>query len=68
VLGDEESLVNNFDEYVKRPVEFLKEVNSEGWRMKVYGISVKSQPLSKELVFKGIKAVISHLPKPALTL
>lgn len=59
--------MNNFDQYVKRPVEFLKEVNSEGWRIKVYGISVKLEPLSKELVFKGIKAVISHLPQPALT-
>ena len=59
--------MNNLEPYAKRPVEFLKQVNSEGWRIKVYGISVKSEPLSKELVFEGIKAVVSHLPQPALT-
>ena len=58
--------VNNIEPYEKRPVEFLKQVSSGGWRIKVYGISAKSEPLSKELVSEGIKAVLSHLPQPAL--
>jgi len=60
-------MVNNFEPYEKRPVNFLKEINSSGWRIKVYGISAKSEPLSKELVSEGIRAVLSHLPTPALT-
>ena len=57
----------NIEPYEKRSVEFLKQVSSGDWRIKVYGISAKSESLSRELVSEGIKAVLSHLPQPAVT-
>ena len=59
--------MHNFEPYTKRPVKFLQQVSSKGWKIKVYAISVKTEPLAKELVSNGIKAIISHLPQPALT-
>ena len=50
-----------------RPVKFIDQVNTEGWRIKIYGISAKSLPLPQEVVSEGMKNVLSHLPQPALT-
>ena len=55
------------DPYVARPIEFIDQVNSEGWRIKVYGISAKSLPLREELVAGALKNILSHLPQPAVT-
>ena len=62
-LGKEDRTVKNMEPYIQRPVEFLKQVSSGGWRIKVYGISAKSKPLSKELVSEGIQIVLPHLPQ-----
>ncbi len=59
--------MHNFDPYISRPIKFIDQVNSEGWRIKIYGISAKSLPLPKEVVSEGIKNVLPHLPQPALT-
>jgi hypothetical protein len=67
MLGEEVSTVNNIEPYEQRSVEFLKHVSSGDWRIKVYGISVKSESLSRELISEGMKAVLPHLPQPALT-
>ncbi len=60
-------MMHNFDPYVSRPIKFIDQVNSKGWRIKVYGISAKSKPLPKEVVAAGMKSVLSHLPQPPLT-
>ena len=59
--------MHSFEPYDARPIESIEQVNSEGWRIKIYGISVKSLPLPKELVSEGIKTILSYLPQPALT-
>ncbi len=59
--------MHKFDPYIVRPVKFIDQVNSDGWRTKIYGISAKSLPLPKEVVTVGMKNVLSHLPQPALT-
>lgn len=59
--------MHNLDPYVSRPTEFIDQVNSEGWRIKVYGISASSLPLPKEIVSEGTQFAVSHLPQPALT-
>ena len=59
--------MHNFDQYVARPIEFIDQVNSEGWRIKVYGISTKSLPLPEGIVSDVLKSVFSHLPQPAVT-
>ncbi len=59
--------MHNFDPYVARPIKFIDQVSSEGWRIKIYGISAKSLPLPKDVVSEGIKNVLSYLPQPALT-
>ncbi len=56
-----------FDRYIARPIDFIDQVNSEGWRIKVYGISAKSLPLPEGIVSEVLKNVLSHLPKPAVT-
>jgi len=56
-----------FDPYIARPIEFIDQVTSEGWRIKVYGISAKSLPLPEEVVSEVLKNVLSHLPQPAVT-
>ena len=59
--------VCSFDPYVVRPVEFIDQVESEGWRLKVYAISATSLPLPNEIVSAGLEDVLSHLPQPAVT-
>ncbi len=59
--------MHDFDPYVSRPIEFIDQVNPDGWRIKVYGISAQSLPLPEEVVSEGIKIVLPHLPQPALT-
>ncbi len=59
--------MHNFDPYVIRPIKFIDQVSSEGWRIKIYGISATSLPLPKDVVSEGIKTVLSNLPQPALT-
>ncbi len=59
--------MHNFDPYVTRPTKFIDQVNSEGWRIKIYGISAKSLPLPKDVVSEGIKNLLPHLPQPAIT-
>lgn len=44
-LGDRDKTMNTIEPYLKRPVKFLKQVNSGNWRIKVYGISAKSESL-----------------------
>jgi len=56
-----------FDPYDMRPTKFVDQVNSEGWRIKVYGISRKPLPIPKEIVSEGVNYVLSHLPQPAIT-
>ncbi len=45
--GSVQTMMHNFDPYVIRPIEFIDQVNSKGWRIKVYGISATSKPLPK---------------------
>ena len=59
--------MHTFEPYDTRQLQFIAQVDSEGWSIKVYGISAKSLPLPEELVSGGTKTVLSHLPKPALT-
>ena len=59
--------MHNFEPYVSRPTKFIDQVNSEGWRIKVYGISPKSKPLPAEVVTEGMANVLSHLPQPYVT-
>ena len=55
------------DPYVRRPTEFIGQYDSQGWRVKAYGISAKSLPLPEEIVSEGLKSVMQYLPQPALT-
>lgn len=59
--------MHNFEPYVSRPIKFIDQVNSEGWRIKVYGIAPKSKPLPTEVVTEGMVNVLSHLPQPYVT-
>lgn len=59
--------MQNFDPYIRRPTKFIRQIDLEGWRMKVYGISAKSLPLPKEVVSEGIEYALSHLPQPAIS-
>ena len=58
-------IVQIIEPYAIRPVEYLKQVNLDGWRIKVYGIPARSEPLSESSVSESIRAVGSHLPQPA---
>ena len=62
-----ERKIHNFEPYLSRPTNFIDQVNLEGWRIKIYGISVESLPLPEELVSAGVKNVLSYLPQPAVT-
>ena len=59
--------VRGFDPYVVRPVEFIDQVDFDGWRLKVYAISSTSLPVPNEIVSAGLENVLSHLPQPAVT-
>ena len=53
--------------YIARPIEFVDQVDRDGWRLKVYAISAASLPLPSEIVSAGIDKVLPHLPQPAVT-
>ena len=56
-----------FDPNVRRPTEFIGQYDSQGWRIKAYGISAKTLPLPEEIVPEGLNSVLQYLPQPALT-
>ena len=66
-LGDRDKTTNTIEPYLKRPVKFLKQVNSGNWRIKVYGISAKSESLPEELFNEGVSTVLPHLPEPPMS-
>ena len=66
-LGDRDKTMNTIEPYLKRPVKFLKQVNSGNWRIKVYGISAKSESLPEELFNEGVSTVLPHLPEPPMS-
>lgn len=53
--------------YSARPVTFLKEVSSNGWRLKVYAISTGAEGVTDNLVSSGLNAILPELPLPAST-
>ncbi len=59
--------MHSFDPYVERPTEFIDQVNSDGWRIKVYAISARSLPLPPQIVSQGVENVLLYLPQPAVT-
>lgn len=59
--------MNTIQPYVKRPVRFIKQVELNDWRLKIYGISAVSSPVSDEFVSNVVDKVLSHLPQPANT-
>ena len=59
--------MNTIEPYIKRPVKFLKQVNSGNWRIKAYGISAKLESLPEELVNEGVNTVLPHLPEPPVS-
>ena len=62
-----EKQAHSFNPYVVRPVEFIDQVESDGWCLQVYAISTTSLPLPNEIVSAGLKQVLPHLSQPALT-
>ena len=59
--------MHSFSPYIVRPVEFIDQVESDGWRLKVYAISATSLPVPNEIVSAGLEKVLPHLPQPAVT-
>lgn len=59
--------MNKIDPYIKRPVKFLKQVSAGDWKIKVYGISAKTEPLPTSLIDVGIAKILPQLPGPAVT-
>lgn len=59
--------MHSFNPYVVRPVEFVDQVDRDGWRLKVYAISAPSLPRPGEIVSAGIDKVVPHLPQSAVT-
>ncbi len=59
--------MHNFIPYEARTIKFINQAASNGWRVKLYGISPKSSPLPNNIVSVGAKMVLPHLPQPAIT-
>lgn len=59
--------MSNFKPYSKRAVTFVKQVNVNGWRIKVYTLSAKQTALSEEIISNGVSSVLSALPQPSLS-
>lgn len=59
--------MHSFDPYDIRPIKYLEQANSNGWRIKVYWISADSNPHAEATVSEGVNTVLFHLPQPAIT-
>ena len=59
--------MHSFDPYDVRPVKFVEQANSNGWRIKVYRISAESNPHAEAIESEGMNTVLAHLPQPAIT-
>ena len=57
--------MGTIEPYHPRNVEFIKEVSTEGWRLKVYGLATGSDPVTDELVTRGLEKILPSLPRPA---
>ena len=59
--------MSTIDPYSARPATFLREVSSNGWRLKVYAISTGADGVTDDLVSSALEATLPELPLPALT-
>lgn len=59
--------MTTIEPYESRAVNFLKEVGVGGWRLKLYGLSTGSEPVTDELVATGLSKILPELPEPATT-
>ena len=59
--------MTKIEPYQPREVEFRKEAKSNGWRLKVYGISTGDEPVSDDLVETGLRSLLLELPDPAFS-
>lgn len=64
---DLELEVHKFKPYKKRAIKFLDEVDTEGWRMKIYGITADSEHLPVNFILGSKNAILANLPSPAAT-
>ena len=59
--------MSTIDPYSARPVTYLKEVSSNGWKLKVYAISTGDGRVTEDLVVTGLNSILPELPLPAST-
>jgi len=59
--------VHKFKAYKKRAIKFLEQVDTEAWRMKIYGITSDQENLPVNLILRSKNIVLGYLPKPAVT-
>ena len=59
--------MNTIEPYVPRSAQFLKVIDFENWRLKVYGLSTGSDPVTEDLVSTGLGEILAQLPQPAVT-
>lgn len=51
--------------YATRPIRFLELTEQDGWRLKVYGISIYDEKPDSQLVTAAIQLAFERLPEPA---
>lgn len=60
-------MMNSFNKYEPRPIQFLGIEQTHGWRTKLYGISVGPDGVSKKTVTEAKSSILQLLPQPAVT-
>lgn len=57
--------MSTFESYVKRPVTYIRQLNVDDWRLKIYWLSAVSNHVSEELIDTAICNIPAYLPSPA---
>src|SRR5690349_3765915 len=55
------------EQYTGRPIQFLKLLEQDGWRFKVYSITYGPRPLEGALYDAAIRTALRALPTPAVS-
>ncbi|HKJ60789.1 MAG TPA: hypothetical protein VKA94_02165 [Hyphomicrobiales bacterium] len=58
--------MSTFESYVKRPATFIRQLDVDDWRVKIYGLSAVSNNISDELAETAIHNIPTYLPSPAI--
>ena len=53
--------------FTPRPIQFARQIEHDGWRLKRYDIHLESEPIDEAVFDSGLERALTLLPSPPMT-